>query len=1067
MRIKNIIILCVLLLASINMVSAGDNLPYYIQDTTDYPLWFNISSIPADSTVIYSATKEGSFTPNGTETFPLYDNFTGILSSDPHLATAVSLTRNEDAYVYNDFGVDHFNGFDINFTMNQTGGTAGIVAVMVLANSIDDAYNLPSPAVNVIMHESGGDRNIWLNRGPQTAFDKYIGSANTDYYCTLSRTADSDTITLKIYSDSDRTNLLDTLSVSGFGTSTKYRYLYAMDSWNTGSVSALSGYSKDISIDGGSLEDLTTYTEVDPNSRIDVSIGYALDASIWNTEYAAVTIDHDAGTVRIVGTTNGKHGTIYADQLFDSGICVWNTTAYQQTGSNSHNAGVVYPYIETTSRDIFYWRTNGAGSWSEAALRVNDSFIETSSQEGVNAIGTTEVYFAEGFGKVVHDGDEKVNRTNADLHIPDGMRPWMGTYNQNDGYVEADLCFVANLTTNDPTVIITDMGSYYKITVINNEAFELDNYQIKLNGTTLGVIATDESWNIELITLTISDQTPGTPYTSHVNRTVTFSATTSETTNNIWKVNGITVETDSSTTAPSYTNSSAVVGSHNVSLTATSIADPNVSDSYMWIWNATTDLTAPTLLSPVNGSTQTLDFPPLLHDTVFNWNDTGAPSYKYEVSSDPDFNLLAGSGYSTINTTTISLVADDYWWRIYAYDPGSGNLSDSSTVFNFTIEITEPTIEGTAINGVVYEVLDGGSQDVSGALVSIYNSTWSDSLITGANGYYLFKNLKESDTYSLQTTKQGYVDSSIELVTTINNSTVTRNILLERRSGAGDQYDFHYVKFTLKNIFDTRYSDVDVKVYEIDNPIEIFTGVTGEDGSITFILNRDQEYTLTFIDASQGIDESLTLYPKEDHYNVYVITKSIVPDDDYSSEELDITVSKQNINSTHAYINITYLDNLAETTALNIYLNQSVTNNLFNQTVIDSYSGVSNSTTVSFVVEDYAGQTYFVNIDIDHITFGDVQRSYAVNFDGMEDAHGFSQVYIWLAIGGIMFSGMIFKATNARQGAFVVCVVAWVFIILGWFDNLGDKGALAITAGVTLATILSIAAIMAKGEKEG
>jgi len=376
-------------------------------------------------------------------------------------------------------------------------------------------------------------------------------------------------------------------------------------------------------------------------------------------------------------------------------------------------------------------------------------------------------------------------------------------------------------------------------------------------------------------------------------------------------------------------------------------------------------------------------------------------------------------------------------------------------------------VEGTAINGVVYEVIDGSSQSVNGALVSIYNSTWSNSIITGSNGYYLFSGLKADDTYSLQSTKQGYVDSSIELITTINNTTVTKNILMERRSGAGDQYDFHYVKFTLKNIFDTRYSDVDVKLYEVGNPIEISSGETGEDGSITFILNRDQEYTLTFIDATQGIDETLTLYPKEDHYNVYVVTKTIIPDDDYSSEEIDITVSKQNINSTHAYINITYLDNLGETTGLNVYLNQSIANDPFNQTIIDSYSNAANSTTISFVVEDYAGQTYFVNIDIDHITFGDVQRTYAVKFDGMQDAHGFSQVYIWLAIGGIMFSGMVFKATNARHGMLVVSVVAWIFIILGWFDNLGDKGVLAITAGTTLATILSIAAIMAKGEKEG
>jgi len=481
-----------------------------------------------------------------------------------------------------------------------------------------------------------------------------------------------------------------------------------------------------------------------------------------------------------------------------------------------------------------------------------------------------------------------------------------------------------------------------------------------------------------------------------------------------------------------------------------------------------TDLAAPTLISPTNNSTQTFSFPPLLHDVTFTWSDTSAPSYRYEISTDQEFNLLAASGYSTSESTTASLAADEYWWRVKSYNETDGSSSAYSDIWKLTVNTTEPTISGTAINGVVYETKDGESSEVSGALVSIYNSTWSNSMTTGENGYYLFDELVGGDTYTLQATKQGYVDSSVELVNTVTDETITKNILMEKRSGAGDQYDFHYVKFTVKNIWDTRYSDVNVTVYEGTNLIEFDSGITGEDGSATFILNRDQEYRLTFINSTQGIDEELILYPKEDHYNVYVITTTVEPDDDYSSEEIDITVSKEVINNTHAYINVTYLDNLAETTSLNIYLNQSTTDDLFNQTVIDSYSvGTVNSTNVSFLVEDYAGETYFVNFDIAHTTFDEVKRSYAVKFAGMTEDHGFSQVYIWLAIGGIMFTGMLFKAGNARYGAFVVCVVAWVFIIMEWFDNLGDKGVLAITAGVTLATILSIAAIMAKGEKEG
>jgi len=493
----------------------------------------------------------------------------------------------------------------------------------------------------------------------------------------------------------------------------------------------------------------------------------------------------------------------------------------------------------------------------------------------------------------------------------------------------------------------------------------------------------------------------------------------------------------------------------------------NAKDISMWLDNIQV-VGPPILYTPANETTVSGTFPPLAYDVDFTWEDidNSYDSYKYQVARDAAFNVMVAEEYTTNNYTTIALTDDDYWWRVANYNSTSEAVGNWSDVFNFDVDLSAVGISGTNIDGIVYEVTSVGDVAVDDAIVYIYNATWSSQQITGANGYYQFTGLA-NDTYSIQATKQGFVDSNVELVTTTLNDTITKNILIERRTGAGDQYDFHYVKYIVKDIFGTTYSDVDVEVFENGDVVSIFSAETGTDGAATFILNRDQEYRLEFTNATQGIDEVIIHYPKDDQYNVYVITQTIIPDEQYSSEELDISVSKQTINNTHAYINVTYVDNLNETTGLSVYLNQSIPNDPFNQTVIDSYSGASNSTIISFVVEDYAGETYFVNIDVDHITFGEVERTYAVQFDGMEDAHGFSQVYIWLAIGGIMFSGMIFKATNARQGAFVVCVVAWVFIILGWFDNLGDKGVLAITAGVTLATILSIAAIMAKGEKEG
>ncbi|NOQ48868.1 MAG: hypothetical protein GQ576_07025 [Methanococcoides sp.] len=471
-------------------------------------------------------------------------------------------------------------------------------------------------------------------------------------------------------------------------------------------------------------------------------------------------------------------------------------------------------------------------------------------------------------------------------------------------------------------------------------------------------------------------------------------------------------------------------------------------------------LDVPIPTSPVNNENLVFEYPPLVNDIDLEWTGTNATEYTYEVRSLGG--TLLASGTTANNYTTIALSDGNYYWSV------EGNAVETldPILAYFTVSSTYVTDDYTAVVGTVYEMQNGIKTPLPESVVYIYNDTYSDHQTVGTDGYYSFIELAPSATYYVKASATDYDNSEISAVTASGGETAQVDILLVKLAS---QYAPHYVEYTVKNIFDSRYSGVPVDVYRGASvgSVPYRTGTTGADGGVSFRLDENQQYTLTFIDASNGINEVLTHYPHESAYNVYVVTTSLSPDEQYSSEKIDISVSKELINNSHAYINVTYLDNLAETESLKVYLNQSTTNDLFNQTVINSYSNVTNSATISFIVEDYAGETYFVNVDVDHTTFDKVKRSYAVQFDGMEDAHGFSQVYIWLAIGGIMFIGMLFKANNSRYGAFVVCIVAWVFIIMEWFDNLGDKGVLAITAATTLATILSIAAIMAKGEKEG
>ena len=471
-------------------------------------------------------------------------------------------------------------------------------------------------------------------------------------------------------------------------------------------------------------------------------------------------------------------------------------------------------------------------------------------------------------------------------------------------------------------------------------------------------------------------------------------------------------------------------------------------------------LAPPDLQTPTNASTHTYPFPPLLHDLTFTWQDTNAPAYKFQIARDEDFNIIAESGTTTGNVTIKSLTADNYWWRVYAYETDTGTYSNVSNTWIFTINETVVS-DGTAIDGVVYEITTAGSVAVEGALVNIWNSSWSGSMLVGQNGYYYFDGLHNS-TYSLRATKTGYTDSAIELVTAVYDETTTRNILLQSTSGAGQQYVDHYVKFTVKSLFGALYGGVDVNVYLVDAVIPQYTATTGNDGSVAFELNENQQYRLTFISASQGINEERTLYPVENAYNVYVIANIFATGGNIISDDISISIETATAGA-NAYINVTYTDNKTETTALYFYLNQTNIHDSQNQTLIASSGEIHATGFYSFTVTDYTGEAYLIHVHATHDTYGDIKESYSVRFEGLLDSFGWDGIWVLIALGCITFTAFMFGAKNATQGSFVICVEAWFFIAMGMF---GDYNTIWFKAGVVMATVVSFLANMEKHDSE-
>jgi len=147
-------------------------------------------------------------------------------------ATGVDVDWDEDVYLYRNKGVDHFDALNIDVELyvssdSLNSGSGGIG----LANVIGTIGDFADTDFACRYLEGSVDWRIYLTRGAGTEHDYYVCNPDTPYYCTVVRTAGNDIVSIKVYSDSGRTDLLDTVFLANFGTE-KWQYIYGFINWN-------------------------------------------------------------------------------------------------------------------------------------------------------------------------------------------------------------------------------------------------------------------------------------------------------------------------------------------------------------------------------------------------------------------------------------------------------------------------------------------------------------------------------------------------------------------------------------------------------------------------------------------------------------------------------------------------------------------------------------------------------------------------------------------------------------------------------------------------------------------
>ncbi|RLJ03855.1 MAG: hypothetical protein DRP08_02855, partial [Candidatus Aenigmatarchaeota archaeon] len=289
--------------------------------------------------------------------------------------------------------------------------------------------------------------------------------------------------------------------------------------------------------------------------------------------------------------------------------------------------------------------------------------------------------------------------------------------------------------------------------------------------------------------------------------------------------------------------------------------------------------------------------------------------------------------------------------------------------------------------------------------------------------------------------------------------------------GVGISYPPHQVEFACVDMFGNPLANVYVEATPIstttgawdwllnlfgirNESITYFTnqtlnGTTDSRGAITFVMMENVEYEVNFRNESLGINKTIRIYPKADHYTVILTptTSSVVSSEDY----ITFNLSYEIIDEEEINLSLVYNDSLNQTQNLTFFVYNSTTL-LYQQ----NFTNTSNIT-ASYTVPYKAGEEYMWGYSAYHSRFGEMGRSRILRIAWFLDL-GISRTYCtWIAIAIILFLTAMFSFTTVKFGYVAIPIVSLIFAFIGWLPNISI---------IIIALCLGILAYMSKREKE-
>lgn len=418
-------------------------------------------------------------------------------------------------------------------------------------------------------------------------------------------------------------------------------------------------------------------------------------------------------------------------------------------------------------------------------------------------------------------------------------------------------------------------------------------------------------------------------------------------------------------------------------------------------------------------------------------------------------------GNATWNDTTTSVACGYYYFD----DIANGAYNISATMSGYVdsgiidVTVTSPARKDITLHPSI--TLKVQAKDTaSGTFLNTFKVALNDGALQDAvGGFVTFDNL-DWDYYQLRCVADEYY-VSYDYVFLVENKTKTINMVKEPgEGGMGVQYVAkHEVQFVVQDKYGNTIDDVTVTatVLESSGPIGWFSsifgysnetniatttlqGITDSMGSITFHMAETLKYQITFKNIAKDVDETLTIYPKENYYlvktGVWVDWFGWFSGDEKVDigEKINWNFTTNEIDDNDAWINVTYNATLLTgTNSVYFWINNSNnTINLHNETWNDN-----DYCTYNHTLTNYSGNAYYIGFEANHSTKGTIRvvkvlyfkEDRMISIDGWKDGY-----YQWLSIALLIFIAALFSGVTIKTGALVVPMAALSLWYIGWFE---------------------------------